>query len=341
MLRKKEQKILNLFFKFNIFCSFFLVPFSLSAQIIFSEVMYNPDGSDKGKEWIEIYNNGEKAVDLIDWKLFEADTNHKIKPLEDNGSLSLPAGSYAIIVDNVDKFKENYPNFLGQIFDSVYSLSNTGEELILRDSELNDISSFKYSSDLGANGDGNSLQLVNSAWEASPPTLGGFNNSGSNQNQVVESPIKVSSAGTPGGGNDYVEKFKIFADAGEDRKVVVGADTFYKAKALGIEKKPLKNARYVWTFGDGSIKEGQNILYSYSYPGEYVVVLNVSSGEYTASDRILVNVLPADVVISDAETSFIELENKSSFELDLSWWRIRSGKNYFTLPKNTIIACQI
>jgi len=27
-----------------------------NAQIIITEIMYNPEGSDTGKEWVEIYN---------------------------------------------------------------------------------------------------------------------------------------------------------------------------------------------------------------------------------------------------------------------------------------------
>ena len=49
--------------------------------------------------------------------------------------------------------------------------------------------------------------------------------------------------------------------------------------------------------------------------------------------------LPADIIISniDNEKGFLELQNNSNYELNLSWWMIKSENNYFTLPKDTII----
>lgn len=305
-----------------------------SAQILISEIMYNPEGSDTGKEWIEIYNNGSELADLTGWKLFEADTNHKIISAEEGGSLEIPANSYAIIVDNADKFKENYSSFSGLVFDSVYSLSNTGENLILRDGELNDIDSLNYVSDWGANGDGNSLQLVNEKWIAGILTLGLINNS--NEQQIDS--INTVDSGSINNTVDFFEP-KIFASAGENKKVVVGADSEFKASAVGLENEPMENARYSWTFGDGGLKEGKNVLYNYKYPGKYIVVLNVSSGEFSASDRISVEVLPANINISfvDNKNNFIELFNQSDHELNLSLWRICSGNQFFTLPRDTII----
>ena len=132
----------------------------------------------------------------------------------------------------------------------------------------------------------------------------------------------------------------IFADAGDDRTVIVGADSFFDGKSFGVEKKPLENAEYIWNFGDGSVKKGQKVMYSYNYPGEYIVFLDVASGEYSSSDRIKVVVVSADLIVSNVvygKDGFVELYNKTNRELDISWWRIQVGSNFFTIPKNTII----
>ncbi|MBU1557864.1 lamin tail domain-containing protein [Patescibacteria group bacterium] len=317
---------------------FLFFPLVLNAEIIITEIMYNPEGSDTGKEWLEIYNKGE-AVDLTGWKLFEAETNHKINPAEEGKNLNFPANSYAIIVDNFEKFKENYSSFSGLVFDSAYSLSNTGETLIIRDNDLNDIDSVNYSVDSGADGDGNSLQLINNSWVSANPTIGETNNFSETQEPPVSSSETSEVDNANNSTTDFPIEPQIFADAGKDRKIIVGADTMFNAKGFGIEREPLQNARYSWSFGDGGLKEGQNILYTYKYPSKYVVVLNVSSGEHTANDRIIVEALPADIIISEvnSEEGFIELYNRSKYELNLSWWRIRSEGQYFSLPKDTII----
>lgn len=328
---------INLFSKFVfVLISLFLLPIVVNSQIIINEIMYNPDGSDTGREWIEIFNNGSETVNLTGWKLFEANVNHKINPAEEGGSLDLPANGFGIIVDNVTKFGENHPSFNGIVFDSAYSLSNTGESLIIRDSDLNDIDSVTYTSDWGADGDANSLQLVDNDWLATNPTMGSQNGLVENEDEEENNQNEESSNQTE---SNSPTSQQIFADAGNDRNVIVGADSIFGGKAFGISNEPLQNARYIWSFGDGNSGQGKNILHTYSHPGEYVVVLNVVSGEYSASDRLIVIAQPADIIISsvDLESNFVELYNKSKYELNLSWWRIKIGNDYFTLPKDTII----
>ena len=121
---------------------------------------------------------------------------------------------------------------------------------------------------------------------------------------------------------------------------VVGAPIVFKGGALGLTGKPLEKARYIWSFGDGSTKEGQNITHTYRSPGEYVAVLNVASGEYSASDRIIIKAIPAGITISSVGTNadfYIELFNDSSYELNLSGWLLKSGNKYFVIPHNTFI----
>jgi hypothetical protein len=43
-----------------------------SGYVLISEVLYNPDGDDNGKEWIEIYNPTSQPVDLSGWMIGDA-----------------------------------------------------------------------------------------------------------------------------------------------------------------------------------------------------------------------------------------------------------------------------
>lgn len=130
---------------------------------------------------------------------------------------------------------------------------------------------------------------------------------------------------------------QIYANAGTDKTAVVGADVKFSGQALGLEKEPLENARYLWNFGDGSLKEGQNVLHYYNYPGEYIVVLDVSSGKYSASDRSIIKIIPNQLIISEANQNYIKLHNGSSVELDISDWFLRTENNLFKFPVNTFI----
>ena len=114
---------------------FFLPHCFVLANIEINEIMYDlKTGSDDGREWIEIYNNSDVTADLSTFKLFEADTNHKLVVV--SGDSKLQAESYAIIVSTPEKFGKDFPNFSGVILDSTFSLSNSGENLVLKDGDI-------------------------------------------------------------------------------------------------------------------------------------------------------------------------------------------------------------
>ncbi|MEK7575762.1 MAG: PKD domain-containing protein [Patescibacteria group bacterium] len=136
---------------------------------------------------------------------------------------------------------------------------------------------------------------------------------------------------------DLLEEPQIYANAGEDKTIVAGADIEFRGQALGLKKEPLDNARYLWSFGDGATKEGQNVLHSYKYPAEYIVTLDVSSGKYSASDRVMVKVVPNKISISEATSEFIKLKNGSDATLDISGWFLKGNGILFKIPENTFI----
>ncbi len=338
------KKIIKICVSILVFFFYFKVAF---AQVVINEIMYDlpkDSGSDIGREWIEVFNNGSKDVDLSGWRFYEAKTNHRLKLFKGNSVLH--AGGYAIIADNPEKFLVDNVGFAGTIFDSSFSLKNTGEAIALRDSSLVDIDSVTYSSKQGAKGDGNSLQKINNSWAAYSPTPDHVNLGvplSSGQGSVLPILIQVKKPQSSVLINNRLLPIdpQIFTYIKVLSKiVVVGADILLKGEALGLEKRPLPRARYVWTLGDGGTKEGQSILYHYNYTGKYVVILNASSGKYSASDRVIMDVIPEDIEISSVGTgsdSFVELYNKTKYEINLSLWQLRAGSKNFIIPKDTII----
>ena len=174
------------------------------ANVIINEVMYDLDGADIGREWIELYNDGSSPVDISNYKLFESGVNHKLTLFQ--GDKNISSFGYAIITSDKLKFKNDWPNFNGTIFDSTFSLSNTGEALgikdipisvkdidtTIKDMEQNIVDKFSYSSNLGGAGDGKSLQKVAGIWIASRPTPGLENKIFTEPKKpAVSAPVKI------------------------------------------------------------------------------------------------------------------------------------------------------
>ena len=335
----------KLFFCFLLFILFSIKANTAFANIVVNEIMYDLDGSDDGREWVEIFNGGSEQTDLSGWKFYENDTNHSLNLIQ-GGSIIQPGG-YAVIVDNSDKFLADWLGFSGMIFDSSFSLKNTSESLSIRNGELNDIDQVVYNPSLGAGGDGNSLQKTAGGWIAAVPTPGAQNNNSSQSSQNSPPPDNPPPDNNrqqpviePTGGSSWPTEEQIFANAGEDRITPVGADVIFSGKALGLEKEPLDNARYSWNFGDGAAAEGQNVRHFYKYPGRYMVILDVSSGKYAASDRVVVEAIPNELKIIEANKEFIKLRNGSKYIFDISGWFLRTTKNnqIFKFPESSLIS---
>lgn len=139
-----------------------------------NEIMYNPTGNDTDQEWIEIQNNSSSTITLDSppWKLREGETNHTISPYQ--GGNSITSGLYAILASDGQKFITDHATVSAPIFTTSFSLNNSGETLSLI-YDTTAIDTITYTSTTGAQGDGNSLQYIDSVWKASVPTPGDAN----------------------------------------------------------------------------------------------------------------------------------------------------------------------
>ena len=327
-------------------------PFWANASVYISEIMYDIDGSDDKKEWVEIYNDNTGEINLKDWRFYDG-SNHILNEPPVNGgrgSLILPAYSYAILSSDATTTVVNYPAYSGTVIDTVMSLGNTSETLKIIDASGAIIDTVSYNSSMGANGDGNSLQKINGVWSAKSPTFGYPNVSSAQSSSSSSQESQSSSANSSSSSAEAVvasgsiaynyKNEQISAKAGEDKTAVAGADVVLEGNALGFKKEPLENARYLWTPGDGSSKEGKNIRHIYKYPGNYIAVLLVSSGDIStsASDRINIKVIPNELRIIETKREFIKLKNGSGVILDVSGWFLKAGGAIFKFPDYSLVA---
>jgi hypothetical protein len=330
----------------------FLLPAVAGAQVIISEIMYDLQiGSDSGREWIEVFNAGANPVRLVDWRLYEANTNHAITAF--SGGDELPSGGYAIIADSPSKFTEDWPSYTGALFDSAFSLSNGGETIGIHtpSPEFQETDSVSFQSAWGANGDGNTLQRAASdgaSFSAAAPTPGtgplalipGLSYAPPEKTEPVEdkgaaSSSPTASAPTPA----YVPPPlpQLFADAGGDRTVIVGADTEFDGRAYNRDDQLLEKVRFLWNFGDGSTAEGPAVLHHFEYPGRYAVILAAAAEKESMVDKVIVTAEPARLSFAVNADGSVTIENRAGRDLDLSRWLVRSFLQVFTLPEHTII----
>ncbi len=323
------------------------LPSMAYADVIITEIMYDLEGSDGGREWIEIHNTGSSAVDLTDWWFYEGG-NHGF---QNESPVVLSAGAYAIIADTPAKFLSDNLGVSALIIDSsAFSLRNTGDTIAIRNTEKVDVDTVSYVPIDEANGTGASLQLVSGSWIAATPTPGAVNSSsgsgGGGTGTSNDDSGNTTQTTQTGGGLDRdgfasPDIKRISVDGGPDRTVIAGADVVFLADGYGTDGDTLDGeARYLWTFGDGATEERKSALHSFAFPGEYVVVVNVSAGKYNANDYIYVTAEPSALAITDVENGgggYVELHNGSRETLQLSYWLLRTENEHFIFPKNTRI----
>ncbi|TSC63021.1 MAG: hypothetical protein Athens041674_341, partial [Parcubacteria group bacterium Athens0416_74] len=129
----------------------------------------------------------------------------------------------------------------------------------------------------------------------------------------------------------------LFADAGSDRVVIVGAHTEYVARAYNRKKESVGNASFRWNFGDGTTATGPSVLHHFEYPGRYVVVASISQDTESVSDRIIVTAEPAQLGFFVEQDGSVRIDNNAGRDLDLSRWVVRAFYREFLLPNDSII----
>lgn len=273
----------------------------------FTEIFYDAEGSDTDREWMEIQNYGSENIPLGAFNLLEEETKHGIKAF--SGGEILEGGKFLIIADDPERFLLENPTFSGILADSVFSLNNSSEVLVLIANGEN-IDSYTYSSSTGASGDGNSLQRKsNGTWLAKTPTPGVA------VDESVNRPPEI------------IWSFSESILTGEEA-------TFTAASSSDPDGDTLS---YSWNFGDGGSADTANTKHSYSEAGSYEINLSVSDskGEIShASGTIAVGTASGGeanhLIISEIQVAgvdsgdeFIEIYNPTDSVVSLAGWSIQ------------------
>ncbi len=330
-----------------IFVCSLAVPAMAHASVAITEVMYNPQGTDSGREWIELYNDGTEDVTVVggsgkdSWRVVDSANHTIVDPAGGigRGSLVVPAGGYLVVSTDPSVFVGEYAGSYSVVKSSL-SLNNTGTTVSLVDGSGATISSVTYASSQGGNDNGTSLQHASGAWIQALPTPGAANAVESYEPPKEETSSnttssKSSSTSNPG----YVSAPlpQVFANAGGDRTVIVGADTKFVATAYDRDKDVISYAKFFWNFGDGTTAEGPWVMHHYSYPGRYAVELTITNTSLRTSSRITVTAEPAAVSVEPLALGGVSVKNNAGHDLDLSYWVVKEGEHTFALPEYSVV----
>jgi len=141
----------------------------LGAEVVISEIMYNPAADNTGGEFVEIYNTGDAAVDVSGWKLVDSAQEMLALP---EGTM-IAAGGYLVFYDD-----EAAVDFYGQNAEISYGpyaggLSGDGERIQLKDAGGTVVDEVSYDDNWPwppqADGDGPSLELLDAGQDNTNP----------------------------------------------------------------------------------------------------------------------------------------------------------------------------
>lgn len=337
---------------------FIAIPFTLLASDIYiTEIMYDAEGSDANKEWIEVYNNSGSDVDFSKYKFHENDTAHKLTAFSGDGVLKNK--SFAIIAENATTFNSLYPNIDTNIlFDSSFSLLNgSGELLKIIDQDGNVVSEITYDPSIGGNGDGNTLQLFENVWIVSTGTPGAQNSSTANNNNNSENPPPTEETNSSSSSSSSSTSQTTGASAPKERAMqftiegpkdtLVGLKNSFKGRLYSTTGEPINSGKFLWNFGDGTTIEinflNSELSHTYIYPGTYIVT---SAYKYPWIDK---TVILAKTVINVSDSPFkfegfyekpfpaVRILNSKNTEYNMFGYIIKNNLNKFVIPENTYI----
>jgi len=319
-----------------------LIPFMVRAQIKITEIMYDPQGSDTKREWIEVYNAGSTNVDLSSYFFFENNVFHKLIA---QGSSIVAPGEYAIIVDSIAEIIADYKEFIGKIFDSAFSLNNTGETISIANSNKEITNTVTYTNELGANNDGNSLQINENEIISAGPTFGLENKTESeapaSSDSTSTSTSNSNSTSSGDSSHSQQESISTYAASapfkigiGRDRVVSINTPIDFFAHVSKTDSSP----RILWNMGDFTTIKGKRVSHTYMYEGIYEVIAEAHCDGYTSISRTQVIVSIPNLSITQASSTLI-IRNNSKNEINLGGFGVNFiNQDSYIIPQNTIIA---
>lgn len=300
--------------------------FDFSDDIIISEIFPNPAGSDNENEFIELYNKGDRDIDLTGWELGD-DSKKKYEI----------TGSAKSQISTIIKTKGYFAIYRSE---SKIALNNSGDSVKLyqplKDEPLQIVKYEKTIEGWSYNLNYESLQFGGQAGIVPAPLL----RARPGNYKYVWSEII-----TPGKENIIKTiNHPPIADFDCPQEITAGAPVLFDSSdAVDEDGDELK---YFWDFGDGMTNKLASPEHTFLKQGAYAVKLTVNDGENEAAKEKIIKVAEnlkiavagqsqsqsaAEIIINeflpntegtDAEEEWIELKNAGSAKINLLNWKL-------------------
>ena len=329
--------------------AFFFGGIHAHASVVINEIMYDAEGADI--DWIELYNDASSAQDITGWKFGDASSaNHVINVPPANGgqgSMTIPAGGYAILTGDANAFLSAHSGFSDVVLDTTMSLTNTSSTISIRETSNGAaVDSVTYSSDQGASGDGNSLQLIDGDWTPGTPTPDAENSADTNNNDDDTDTTTLADTDDDSSVKNEIVAPRFTADIIAPKIIMSNTPTPFEAFVRQQDGTDIQSGTYIWNMGDGTSYEkkgNEEFTHTYLYTGDYAVHLEFFDKSRTVPyrpddvDDLVVHVVTSNLVITTNTDGGIVISNKNSRDVVLDGFTIRAGTSAFVFPKHSVL----
>jgi len=107
------------------------VPVDTSSSLVINEIMYNPNGSDAGNEWVEIYNPSNETINLDGYFLSNHNLTHRIALPNWN----MIADSYLVIHTGTGTNDANFSDNDGNGYNEAHYYAGLSQEFLDNDQD--------------------------------------------------------------------------------------------------------------------------------------------------------------------------------------------------------------
>lgn len=120
----------------NLGSTFALAETAVKGDVIINEIMFDPLTG--GSDWVELYNNSDKLIDLFEWQLAKLSDGLIANNDVIEQHYLLEPGDYVVLTENISQITQNYPaTVLGKFIETdVPSYSNDSSSVYLLDNQI-------------------------------------------------------------------------------------------------------------------------------------------------------------------------------------------------------------
>lgn len=320
-------------------------------DVVINEIMYKPKSGQP--EWLELFNRTNKKIDLRGFRFGSIAPSVVIT----NKSVFIPAQGYVIVAAS-DAITYDYSITSEVIVADLFSFNNSNDEIVLYDDLEREIDYLRYTSAMGGNEKGISLERISvyspttlpSNWESSiaekGATPGSLNSVVPLKNDLLLKEINLVRDSDTVGSTIYIDYTVLnkFNQPSTDYVVELFHDKNYDG--IGSESEKISSEMFSAISGRSQVTE--QIYFEIIEPGQYQYILNLNIVDDPRNDNnsaiTTFEVLPvpchlADIIISEfmyapnsEQSEWIEIYNLTNNTINLFNWQIGDRNSKVLLP---------